>query len=298
MSRIDKDDGLKRCVNICLTILFLVFAFYIWIAYNQKLEDKSYYESVAAEWQNTEGEPVSVFGFILGTNAKGAISKRVISNKSIPLIKDKKEHLTVSYYLLQNKKRNCVIYANDKLDLYSSAEQNNENIKALYNSMTNDDCFQISTLKGSVYPTDSVSNMKIYINEIGEIIEIRLGFVDKVERDLFVSSLLNNFQLNTLPSKWSEWFKKSTSKKYDRCLKANNSMLVYLNYSDNDLEADLALEKGSLDIKRQADGKSYQLIKSRGWTESFTYTEYLKKLAFDSENVSSDTFDKYDNSFE
>ncbi len=298
MSRIDKDDGLKRFVNICLTILVLVFVFYIWIAYNQKLEDKSYYESVAAEWQNTDGEPVSVFGFILGTNAKSAISKRVISNKSIPLIKDKKEHIPVSYYLLQNKKRNCVIYANDKLDLYSSAEQNNENIKALYNSMTNDDCFQISTLKGSVYPTDSVSNMKLYVNEIGEIIEIRLGFVDKVERDLFVSSMLNNFQLNTLPSKWSEWFKKSTSKKYDRCLKANNSMLVYLNYSDNDLEADLALEKGSLDIKRQADGKSYQLIKSRGWTESFTYTEYLKKLAFDSENVSSDSFDKYDNSFE
>lgn len=298
MSRIDKDDGLKRFVNICLTILILVFGFYIWIAYNQKIEDKNYYESVASEWQNTDGEPISVFGFVLGTNAKESVLKRVISNKSIPLIKDKKDQTPVSFYLLQNRKRNCVIYENDKLDLYSSAEQNNENIKALYNSMTNDDCFQISTLNGSVYPTDSVRNMKLYINEIGEIIKISVGFVDKVERDLFVSSLLNNFQLNTLPAKWSEWFKKTTSKKYDRCIKANNSMLVYLNYSDNDLEADVALEKGSLDIRRQADGQIYQLVKSRGWTESYTYTQYLKNLASSSENFSSEVFDKYERAFE
>jgi hypothetical protein len=298
MSRIDKDDGLKRFVNICLTILVLIFVFYIWIAYNQKIENKSYYEAVATEWQNVEGEPVSVFGFILGTNAKGAIAKRVISNKTIPLINEKKDYIPVSYYFLQNQKQNCVIYENSRRDLYSSVEQPSDSVKALYNSMTNDDCFRVSNLKGSVYPTDSIRNMKLYVNEIGEIIEIRLSFVDKAEKDLFVSSLIGNFQLNTLPSRWSEWFKETTSKQYDKCIKANNGMLVYLNYSENDLEADLSLEKGSLDIKRQADGKTYQLVKSRGWSETYTYTEYLKKLAFNPETSSIQPQDKYENAFE
>ena len=75
-------------------------------------------------------------------------------------------------------------------------------------------------------------------------------------------------------------------------------MLVYLNYSDEMLETELALEKGSLDIKRQADGKTYQLVKSRGWTESYTYTEYLKNLSYIQENSANQNQDKYDNAFE
>lgn len=298
MSRFDKDEGLKRFVTICLAVFFLVFVFYIWIAYNQKLENKSYYESVAAEWQNTEGASVSVFGFVLGTNAKSEIDKRVISNKNIPLIKEKKDFIPVSYYLLQNKKQKCLVYERSLHDLYSSDSTSSDNMKALYNSMTNDDCFRISTLKGSVYPTDSVRNMKLYVNEIGEIIEIRVSFMDKEDKELFVSSLISNFQQNILPSKWSEWFRKTTSKKYDNCIKANNGMLVYLNYSDEMLETELALEKGSLDIKRQADGKSFQLVKSRGWTESYTYTEYLKNLSYIQENSANQNQDKYDNAFE
>jgi hypothetical protein len=298
MSRLSKDDGLKRFVNICLTVLVLVFVFYIWIAYNQKIENKSYYESVAAEWQNTEGSLVSVFGFVLGTDAKSAIANRVISNKNIPLISEKKDFIPVSYYFLQNKKQNCVVYDRSTHDLYSSELHSSDNLRALYNSMTSDDCFRINTLKGSVYPTDSVSNMKLYVNEIGEIIEIRVSFADKEEKELFVSSFISNFQHNILPSKWSEWFRKTTLKKYDNCIKANNSMLVYLNYSDEMLETELALEKGSLDIKRQADGKTYQLVKSRGWTESYTYTEYLKNHSYIQENSANQNQDKYDNAFE
>lgn len=298
MSRIDRDDGLKRFVIICLTVLVLVFVCYIWVAYNQKIENKSYYESVANEWQYTQDTPVSLFGFVLGTNAKATISKQVISNKTIPLINEKKDLIPVSYYLLQNKKQNCVIYENSRHDLYSSESHSSDNIKALYNSMTNDDCFRITTLKGSVYPTDTVRTIRLYVNEIGEIIEIRLNFWDKEGKNSFVSSLISNFQENILPSGWTEWFRQTTSKTYDKCIKTNNGMLTYVNYSSDELVVDLILEKGSLDIKRQADGKTFLLVKSRGWSESYTYTEYLKKLAFNQGNTLGQSADKYENAFQ